>query len=203
MKLYLASTSKHKSEILDKVFLKHNCISSDFEEVGNKENVYEYVKSLSLGKAKSIVDKVNDGIIIGLDTVNLVDGKVIEKPKSIEEAKENVRRSGKFVIRVITGVTIINTLTNETVSTYQETKLKMRPVSESDIEFYIKNEPAHMYVSGFVVETILSNYLEYIDGSFYNILGVPVETIYKILNDMGYTLKDLERSDDSCQKTYS
>ena len=49
-----------------------------------------------------------------------------------------------------------------------------------------------MYASGFVLETILSNFIDKIEGSYYNILGVPVELIYKYINDMGYNLKDLE-----------
>ena len=55
MKLILASTSKLKNEILDKVRMKHESINSDFEEKSsNKNNVYKYVKDLSFGKAKSV-----------------------------------------------------------------------------------------------------------------------------------------------------
>ena len=58
MKLILASTSKLKNEILDKVRMKHESINSDFEEKSsNKNNVYKYVKDLSFGKAKSVEEK--------------------------------------------------------------------------------------------------------------------------------------------------
>jgi predicted house-cleaning NTP pyrophosphatase (Maf/HAM1 superfamily) len=56
----------------------------------------------------------------------------------------------------------------------------------------MENEPDIMYASGFIIETILSNFIEKIDGSYYNILGIPVEKIYKHIKDMGYNLKDLE-----------
>ena len=49
-----------------------------------------------------------------------------------------------------------------------------------------------MYASGFIIETIASCFIEKIDGSFYNILGVPVEKIYAILKKLGYQLKDFE-----------
>ena len=49
-----------------------------------------------------------------------------------------------------------------------------------------------MYASGFIIETIMSNFIENINGSFYNILGMPVETIYKYINNWGYSLKDFE-----------
>ena len=82
MKLILASTSKLKNGILDKVGLNHGQIASDFEEVSlNRDDVYQYVKDLSYGKAKSIEEKVDDVIIVGIDTVVFASGKILEKPK--------------------------------------------------------------------------------------------------------------------------
>ena len=70
MKLILASTSKFKSEILDKVGMKHSNMDGNYNEVLlDTNNVYEYVKELALGKSKSIDNQVNDAIILGLDTV--------------------------------------------------------------------------------------------------------------------------------------
>lgn len=91
MKLILASTSKFKSEILDKVGMKHSNMDGNYNEVLlDTNNVYEYVKELALGKAKSIDIKVNDAIILGLDTVVYIDDKVLEKPKSLSEARYNI-----------------------------------------------------------------------------------------------------------------
>ena len=48
-----------------------------------------------------------------------------------------------------------------------------------------------MYAAGFIIENIASNFINKIEGSYYNILGVPVEKIYEILKDMGYSLKGI------------
>ena len=98
MKLILASTSKFKSEILNKVNLKHLVLENYLDENNttidevllDTNNVYEYVKELALGKAKSIDIKVNDAIILGLDTVVYIDDKILEKPKSLSEARYNI-----------------------------------------------------------------------------------------------------------------
>lgn len=193
MKLVLASTSKFKSEILNKVHLKHTCIKNDYNENNIiKQNVYDYVKKLSYGKAKNVENKIKDSIILGLDTVVYVDNKILEKPKSIEEAKNNIKISINKRTKVITGITLINQINGEIVNDYQETFITLRNIDDIDIEYYIKNEPDIMYASGFIIETIMSNFIENINGSYYNILGIPVEKIYNYLLNWNIHLKDLD-----------
>lgn len=193
MKVFLATTSKFKNEILDTAGIKHSMFESSFDENSIKENnVYEYVKKLSLGKANSVIDKVDDGLIIGLDTVVYADNKVLEKPKDPKEAREAIEMCKNNITSVITGIAIVDTKTKKIINDYCETKVTLRYIESADIDYYMENEPNIMYVSGFVIETIISNFIDKIEGSYYNILGVPVETIYKYINNMGYNLKDLE-----------
>lgn len=194
MKVTLASTSEYKNNLLDIVKFNHYQIASDFEEVSSSRgNVYEYVKDLALGKAKSVEDKVVDGIILGLDTVVYACGKILEKPKTLEEAKEYIAMCAGKTTEVITGIALINKENGVVIQDMCVTKVSLRKMSEEDISYYIANEPLALKVSGFVIETVMSNFIEKIDGSYYNILGVPVETIYKHIEQMGYTLKDLEK----------
>lgn len=192
MKLVLASTSKIKNEILNKVGMKHSNVKSTFEEVSNnKEDVYQYVKELAYGKVcNACMD--DKSIILGLDTVVYVNGKILEKPKSIDEAKQNLKICSSNTSYVITGIALINKYNNQIINDYAETKVILNDICDEDIEYYIENEPDVMYASGFVIETIASNFIKKIDGSFYNILGVPVEKIYEYLKDWNIHLKDLE-----------
>lgn len=134
-------------------------MNNDFEELSpNKDNVYQYVKDLSYGKIKSIEEKVDKAIILGIDTIVLSVNKILEKPNNKEE-----------------------------------TKITLDEISDEDIEYYINNEPGVMFTSGFIVETIVSNFIKNINGSFYNILWVPVEKIYEHLLDWNIYFKDLEK----------
>lgn len=194
MKVTLASTSEYKNDILNMVKFNHYQIASDFEEKSNNRgNVYEYVKDLALGKAKSVEDKVDGGIILGLDTVVYACGKILEKPKTLAEAKEYIAMCAGKTTEVITGIALINKENGVVIQDMCVTKVSLREMTEEDISYYIANEPLALKVSGFVIETVMSNFIEKIDGSYYNILGVPVETIYKHIEQMGYTLKDLEK----------
>ena len=190
MKITLASTSKFKKEILNRVGIKHNSVDPKCEEISDHKNPYEYVKEISINKARSIEDTETD-IILSLDTIVLINNQIIEKPLTIEEAKENLRNSSNNTTSVITGITIINKITNEVITDYQESKITFNRICEEDIEYYIENEPDAMYASGFIIETYCSNFIKKIEGSYYNILGVPVEKIYEILNKMDIYLKDI------------
>ncbi len=194
MKLTLASTSKFKSEILDTVKLNHFLEESNFKEVSSNKDVYKYVMDLALGKALSIKNKVDSGIILGLDTVVYANNQILEKPKSIDEVKKFLRMCSNNTTSVITGIALINKDTNEVIRDYAITKVTLREMNEQDIKYYIDNEPNMMYVSGFVIETVISNFIDKIDGSYYNILGVPVETIYKHLQNFNIHLSELEKS---------
>ena len=69
MKLYLASTSKTRKDILNKVGLKHLSIPSNVEEVTTADNNEQYLINLSILKAKAVADKLVEGVIIGADSM--------------------------------------------------------------------------------------------------------------------------------------
>ena len=191
MNIVLATTSKFKSNILTTVGIKHTLMESNFDEsLINIDDVYKNTELKSLGKAKSIIDKIDNGIIIGLDTIVYVNNKILEKPKDLLEAKEYINMCRNNKTEVITGISIINKELNTIITTHCITNVYMRDIDECDIEYYLQNEKNVLYASGFVIETIMSNFIDKIEGSYYNILGVPVDLIYKILNNQGYNLKD-------------
>lgn len=192
MQLVLASASKFKKEILDKVGLKHIQLASNFKEISSHfDDVYQYVQDLALGKADDVCQYVSKGIVLGLDTVVYANHKILEKPKSLEEVRLSIQSCSNNTVSIITGIALINKESGKIITDYAETKVTFRKINEIDIEYYIEHEPDLMYVSGFVIETYLSNYIDQIVGSYYNILGVPVEKIYSYLCDWQIYLKDL------------
>ena len=191
MKLVLASTSSFKSDVLKQACIKHTKKESNYIEIKqDDEDVYEYVKRLSLEKAYSV--DVDDCIVLGLDTVVLVGNKILEKPKTINEAKDNLRLCSSNTFKVITGIALINKINNEIINDYQETVITLNKIDECDIDYYIDNDHNVLYASGFTIETVVSNFINKIEGSFYNILGIPVEKIYEHLLKQNIHLKDLE-----------
>ena len=191
MKLTLASTSKYKRSILDRVMLKHDSIKPLCDEISTKKDPYEYCMDIAKQKVLSIENEVNEGIIIALDCIVLIDNQVCEKPKSLEEAKKNLVSCSNNFAKVITGIALKNKDTGELITDYQESIVYFKPITDEDIDFYLTHEEGILESSGFIIENTASNFIDHIEGSFYNVLGVPVEKIYSLLNKMNIYLKDI------------
>lgn len=220
MRYILASNSKFKKEIFEKVGYNFECIDSNFEKEKEekekykedkelkekkKDNIqdpYEYVMYLAKGKVESVYNGIleegksinEDMIIIGLDTIVYSDNNILEKPKSKKEAMQNLLNSSNKKNEVISGICIIyvkdNTISKEIVD-YDNTYIYFNEIRKEDAKYYAENEKDALYASGFVVETYVSNFVKKIEGNYYNILGVPVSKIYSHLNSLGIYLSDL------------
>lgn len=192
MKVYLASTSKFKSEILNKVGIKHTCLKGYYDEVLNGNDVYASVISLSKGKANTILNLINDAIVIGLDTIVKVNDTILEKPVDKVEAKKFVKMCSDSVVSVITGVCVIDKKTNKTITNTSETLVYMKDISDEEVNHYLENEKDALYASGFIMENYMSNFISKIEGSYYNILGLPNDIIYESIKKLGYSINDIE-----------
>lgn len=194
MRIVLASSSITRREIMDKLKIKYDIVTSDVEEKSSKEDPREYVKELSKNKAESVAKKVSNknSIIVAADSIIYKDGKKYEKPKSIDEVKKNLKELSGTKNQGITGVTIIDK-SNGKIKTFAcVTDVYFREISDDDIEWYVSHEENLLKKAGYSLEGIMSLFLERLDGDYYNVLGLPLGELYKGINELGYSLKDLD-----------
>lgn len=194
MKIVLASSSITRREIMDKLKIKYDIVTSDVEEKSSKEDPREYVKELSKNKAESVAKKVSNknSIIVAADSIIYKDGKKYEKPKSIDEVKKNLKELSGTKNQGITGVTIIDKSNGKTKTFACVTDVYFREISDDDIEWYVSHEENLLKKAGYSLEGIMSLFLERLDGDYYNVLGLPLGELYKGINELGYSLKDLD-----------
>ena len=194
MKIILASNSKTRKKILDSLNIKYDVIVSDKEEVADNSDPRKYVEELSKVKAKSVSEKIDrsDVIIIAADSIIYKDGKIYQKPKSIEEAMENLREFSNCKNQGITGVTIIDMSNRRNVTFSYVTDVYFKRICEEDIKWYVKHEKDLLKKAGYSLEGIISLFVEKIEGDFYNVLGLPLGMLYTKLNELGYSLDDFE-----------
>lgn len=192
MSIILATSSKHKSDILSNCHIKHVTCPSTVEEFSRNTDVYEWVKEIATQKAEDVLKQGKEGIIIGVDTIVYFNGQILTKPKDLEEARKVVNSLSGSTNSVITGICIIDTIKNKKIITYDESLVTIRNINGEDLDYYINNEKYLLSASGYVIENIMSCFLEKIEGSYYNILGMPVNKIYEELENMGYKLIDFQ-----------
>ncbi len=194
MKIILASNSNTRKKILDSLNIKYDVIVSDKEEIANDSDPRKYVEELSKVKAKSVSEKIDrsDVIIIAADSIIYKDGKIYQKPKSIEEAMENLREFSNCKNQGITGVTIIDMSNRRNVTFSCVTDVYFKRICEEDIKWYVKHEKDLLKKAGYSLEGTISLFVEKIEGDFYNVLGLPLGMLYTKLNELGYSLDDFE-----------
>lgn len=192
MKLILASNSRTRKEVLDKVGLIYNVIPSNIEEYSDKTNPKEYVMDLSRQKAEAIARDLKEGVILSADSIIYIDDKKLEKPKTKEQAKIMLQNLSGRVNYAVTGVTIIDLYQDKKITLNEVTEVYFDELTEEEIDWYIENEQYIFERCGYSIAGKSAIYIPKINGDYYNILGMPISRVYKELNKLGYKLSDFD-----------
>lgn len=190
MKLILASNSRTRKEVLDKVGLIYDVIPSNIEEHSDKVDPKEYVMDLSRQKAEAIEKNLKEGVILSADSIIYIDDKKLEKPKTKEQAKIMLQNLSGRVNYAVTGVTIIDLYQNKKITLNEVTEVYFDELTEEEIDWYIENEQYIFERCGYSIAGKSAIYIPKINGDYYNILGMPISRVYKELNKLGYKLSD-------------
>lgn len=192
MKLILASNSRTRKEVLDKVGLRYEVIPSNIEEYSDKVEPKEYVMDLSKQKALAVAKDLKEGVILSADSIIFIDDKKLEKPKSKEQAKSMLRNLSGRVNYAVTGVTIVDLYQNKTTTFNEVTEVYFDELTDEEIEWYIDNEQYIFERCGYSIAGKSAIYIPKINGDYYNILGMPISRVYKELNKLGYRISDFD-----------
>lgn len=176
--IILASQSPRRQELL-------KLITSDFEiKVSNVDETLpdkitpkEAVMYLSKIKAEPFAD--GDDIVIGADTVVALDGKILGKPKSKENAREMLEFLSGRTHSVFTGVTLASDKKTKTFAV--ETKVKFFELTNEEIDAYIKTKEPFDKAGAYGIQGYGSLLVEKIDGDYFNVVGLPVSTLAREL----------------------
>ena len=194
-RLILASGSRGRKEVFDRFCLNYERRISNIFEVSSKTDPKEYVMDLSRQKALYVSKFYNEGIIIGADSIAYINGRRFEKPKSLEEARMMMRELSGKANQFITGVTILDLYQHKTVTFSEVTDVYFDNLSEEEIDFYINNDKFILERCGYSMY-LGSLFIKRIEGDYNNVLGMPINRLYRELGKLGYSLGDfvLKRS---------
>ena len=181
-RIILASKSPRRKELLKELGLQFDILSYDTDEsFPDDMPVSEVPKFLANQKMKPFEDKIsNDALVITADTIVYCDNKILGKPGNYDEAFEMIKMlSGKWH-EVATGVCILSL--NKRVSFTTVTRVLFKELSNEEIDFYITNYHPYDKAGAYgIQEWIGFIAVKKIEGSYFNVMGLPVQKLYEEL----------------------
>lgn len=196
-KLILASGSPRRAEILGFVgweFEKRVADIDESELAGEKPE--DYVRRLAQTKAETVAANYQDALVLGADTIVVIDGQIIGKPKDLEDARRMLRLLSGNWHEVLTGVAIVRgnyelRITNyklenpkSAVVNLQRTRVKFAALSDAEIELLIeKGEPLDK-AGAYAVQAQAALFIEEIQGDYWNVVGLPINLVYRMVREI-------------------
>ena len=188
-KIILASASKRRSKILKECGIPHRVVVSNVrEKMDHKMSARYNVLHNARIKAKKIADRYKEGFIIGADTVILLGKYLIGKPKTREEAKSFLRVFSGKTIFVYTGLFVIDVKKGKSASGFGVSKIRVKRLTREKIDNFVKIASHHDKAGGFSIEGPGTFIFDNIEGSFYNILGLPMMKLDELFEKLGVDL---------------
>ncbi|MGD1970463.1 MAG: Maf family protein [Desulfobacterales bacterium] len=190
-KLILASNSPRRSHLLAQAGLNFSVIPSDVDEQKlAMSDPDEYVRALAESKARDISEKHPDSWIIGADTIVLIEQQILGKPDSTDVARNMLRHLSGKMHQVYTGYCICCKKEKRLFSDVVKTDVYFKELSDREIEWYIQTGEPFDKAGGYGIQGIGAFLVERINGSYTNVVGLPVCEVMSFLIGEGVIVLD-------------
>ncbi|SEF70922.1 Maf family protein [Vibrio hangzhouensis] len=181
--IVLASTSPRRRELLNQLGYQFSQVSPDTEEQKHaEETASEYVERLSREKARAGLKlSPDDSLVIGSDTVVVLNGQVLEKPDHFEDAKAMLTGLSNQKHQVLTAVTVVSK--NKQASVVVTTDVWFKTLSEQEIEqYWLSGEPQDK-AGSYGIQGLGGRFVTRIEGSYYAVVGLPLYETDQLLQE--------------------
>lgn len=192
-KIYLASKSPRRHEILHGLHIPFEYIESPYEEkISDVADLVPEEKSAKLASLKAMyaANAMESGLIIGADTIVVDGSEILGKPKDRADAKRMLTELSGKRHRVITGLSLVDAGQNKTYSHSEITYVYFRELSEKDIETYLDTDEPYDKAGAYGIQGHAGLFVEKIEGCYFNVVGFPVVAFNNIMKAAGYDLVD-------------
>lgn len=192
MNIILASNSPRRREILSQLNIKFQVVPSDFEETFIDIEPDVLVKHFAYMKALDVFEKLksdlaDDTYIIGSDTIVYCNG-IMGKPESDEEAYQMLKSLSNKEHQVISGLSVIQGSTGKAITMHESTKVWIRELEDREIMNYISSQEPIDKAGAYAIQGMGALFVEKIHGCYFNVVGLPVNKLFKIMECFGINL---------------
>ncbi|HEX7151133.1 MAG TPA: Maf family protein [Thermoanaerobaculia bacterium] len=186
MKFILASASPRRRELLASIGLDFDVLPSHVPEVrADGEAPEEYVARLSRDKAAALAQEHPSRWVIAADTTVLLGEQLLEKPVDEADARRMLKTIAGQTHIVYTGVTLVNLERKHHETRVAESEVRMLPLSDDEIAWYVSTGEPMDKAGAYAVQGIGAMFIESIHGSYTNVVGLPLATLFQMLRRAG------------------
>jgi septum formation protein len=185
-RLVLASASPRRSELLTSAGFRFSVEVADVDESPLAgENPEAYVLRVARDKARVVADRCRDfgSIVLAADTTVAVDGEILAKPENELDAIRMLQLLAGRVHDVFTGVVVLGR--DRQLDEVVLTRVRLLPITIDEIQWYVKSGEPMGKAGAYGIQGRAARFVDWIEGSWSNVVGLPVATVYRLLRDLG------------------
>ena len=184
-KLVLASGSPRRAEILRTVGWPFETLVVDIDEArAPDEGASSYVERLAREKAEAAGSRQPGQLVLGADTVVVVDNEILGKPRNEEEARRMLRLLSGRWHDVLTGVALLNGENSGIIVAHEVTRVRFAAMNDDEIDWYVATGEPMDKAGAYAIQGLGSRFIEGIYGDYFNVVGLPVRLLYKLIQGL-------------------
>jgi septum formation protein len=186
--LILASASPRRAELLRAAGIHFHVRVADIDETQRPdESARDYVLRLSQEKAMAVARAGE--LVLGADTTVLIGDETAGKPENAADAERMLRALSGAWHEVLTAVTLLRGA--QSLSDVAVTRVRFAAMSEEEIKWYVATGEPYDKAGAYAIQGYAALFIERIEGSYFNVVGLPVQMIYRMAREMGVDLRGL------------
>lgn len=186
LKIVLASTSPRRISLLRQIGMRFTVVAPVEDEASTNPDPKERVMENALAKARSVLGNVEEGLVVGADTVVYIDERILGKPSSDDEARRMMETLSGRVHRVFTGLAVIDTESGREEVSCEETQVHLMKLSDEEIGRYVESGEPMGKAGAYAIQGLGAVFVDRVVGCFHNVVGLPLSLLWKMVSGMGY-----------------
>jgi len=186
-RLYLASGSPRRKELLEQMYVSFEVVNAPVEEVAlPHESAESYVRRIAIEKALSGFNKVAGKTVwvVGGDTAVVIGGKVLGKPRNPVDSFNMLSQLSGKQHSVLSAVAVV--YDGEVFSAVNKTKVEFAELTEKEIKAYIESGEPEGKAGSYAIQGYGANFIKNIDGSYSGVMGLPIFEMNTLLKQSGF-----------------
>ena len=189
MKLILASASPRRAEILRDAGVPFAVMSSAVDETPYpNESPQDHVQRLAAAKGELVAARaVGPAIVIAADTVVALEGRILGKPRSTDDARHMLEQLSGRTHSVLTGVALIRLPDAERRSFVESTLVYFAQLGDNDIVQYLATDEPYDKAGAYAIQGRAGRFIPRIEGCYFNVVGLPLARLMHGLRELGWS----------------